>query len=185
MDNKNTKKTRTEKVFINYNIKCSRVRVILDNGQTMLMDIDDAITLAKSQDKDLVQISYDKNSKLAVCKIINYGKFKYEQTKKEKNIKRQAKINECETKTIQFSIMTDDNDKNRLISHAINFLKDRNKVKITIRFRNRHESQNIEYAKSVMNNILTNFTSIADVDSPPALSGREFSCILKPQNKGL
>lgn len=177
----NNKKNKVEKTFVNYNIRGTHVRVIFDNQPAKILSIDDAINLAESQNKDLVQISYDKTSRLAVCKIIDYGKFKYEQQKREKNAKRQARANEIDIKTVQFSIMTDDNDKQRLIKQALKFLDEKDKVKISIRFRNKRESQNVDYAKTVMKDILSNFEYIADLDSVPSVSGREFSCVLRPK----
>lgn len=79
--------------------------------------------------------------------------------------------------------MTDDNDKLRQISHAKEFLAEGEKVKLSIRFRNRRESAKLDYAKSVMKEILTHFDGIAALDSAPAVSGREMSCILRSVKK--
>ena len=172
------KSKREPLVFTNYNIRGYRVRVISDSG-TKTMERDEAISIAESQGLDLVQISFDKNERMPVCKIIDYGKFKYEQSKREKEAKKQARANVVDVKTVQFSITTDDGDKVRLINQAKEFLTAGDKVKLTIRFRNRRESANLDFAKGIMKNLLANFEGLAILDSNPSLSGREFACILR------
>lgn len=180
MENTNNKKSDNQRTYINYNIRGSHVRVVFDNKPAKVFQINDAINLAESQGLDLVQISYDKNDRLAVCKIIDYGKFKYEQSKREKRAKKQARENSVDVKTIQFSITTDDNDRKRLVSQAFKFLEDGDKVKLTIRFRNKRESANLDFAKNIMKTILTEFEEKSVLDSVPALSGRELACIIRP-----
>lgn len=179
--NNNDKKSKhNNPVYINYNIRGTHVRVIFNDQPAKIFQINDAIRLAESQGLDLVQISFDKNDHIAVCKIIDYGKFKYEQSKREKQAKKQARENLVDIKTVQFSITTDDNDRKRLISQAIKFLSEGDKVKLTIRFRNRRESANLDYAKNVMKGILTEFDGKSILDSAPTLSGRELACVLRP-----
>lgn len=148
------------------------------------MKTKDAIADAESQGLDLVQIAYDKQNHRAVCKIIDYGKFKYEQLKRAKDAKRQARANAVDIKQVQFSITTEDADKERLIAQAKDFLAEGDKVRLVIRFRNRRESQKLDYANAVMKDLLSNFDGVAVLDSSPAVSGRELSCMLRGQKKG-
>lgn len=173
---RNSKKAVT---YINYNIRGMQVRLVEDNGQRVV-STREAIAQAEDQGLDLVQISYDKNSHMAVCKILDYGKWKYEQSKREKTAKKLARANEIELKTIQFSVATDDADKLRLINQAKEFLAEKDKVKLSIRFRTRRESANLDFARSVMKGILVQFEGLAELDSVPQLSGKEFSCIIRP-----
>lgn|SRR5574344_1752715 len=173
------RQTRREPVtYANYNIRGFQVKIIGD-GKADIMSRDMAIALAQGNGLDLVQISYDKNARMPVCKIIDYGKFKYEQTKREKEIKKQARANAIELKTIQFSVTTDDGDKTRLIARAREFLNEGDNVKLTIRFRNKRESMNLDFAKNLMREILVNFEDIAILDAKPELNGRELACVLR------
>lgn len=172
------KNSKRELVFVNYNIRGHQVRIITDSGSKTISR-DAAISLAEKDGLDLVQISYDRNARMPVCKIIDYGKFKYEQSKREKEAKKQARANAVDVKTVQFSLTTDDGDKTRLIRQARDFISNGDKVKLTIRFRNRRESANMEFVKKVMREIIQSFEDIAMLDSNPALNGREFACVIR------
>jgi len=174
-----SKKNKKDAILVNYNIHCGKVRLI-DNGDVSVMRREDAQKTADERGLDLVQISFDAANHLAVCKILDYGKFKYEQSKKEKTAKKLARANAIEIKTVQFSITTDDADKNRLIEQAKEFLSKGDKVKLSIRFRSRREGQMVSFAKEVMKEILSNFNDVACLDSLPGVSGRELSCIIRP-----
>lgn len=176
---------RREVTYINYNIRSSKIRVVDEVTKTQkVMSTNDAISLAQSKGLDVVQIAYDKTLKMPICKILDYGKFKYMQSKKQKDAKKQARENAVELKTVQFSIATDDNDKIRLIKQAKEFLEEGDAVKIAIRFRNRRESQNMEYAKQVLKSIVVEFEGLASLSQPPSVEGRLFSCTLRPVKKG-
>ena len=173
------KKSKRDNTLVNYNIRCGKVRLIGDSTSAV-MRREEAQQMAEERGLDLVQISFDTVNHLAVCKILDYGKFKYEQSKKEKNAKKLARANAIEVKTVQFSITTDDADKDRLVEQAKDFLSKGDKVKLSIRFRSRREGQMIDFAKDVMKGILSRFDGIACLDSLPSVSGRELSCIIKP-----
>ena len=177
-------KPRPDKVLVNYNIRCAYVTVVGEPNCSRVMKASDAIAEAEARGLDLVQISFDKASHRGVCKIIDYGKFKYEQSKREKEAKKQSRANAAEVKTVQFSIMTDDADRDRQVEKAKKFIADGDVVKLTIRFRNRRESANLNYAKDIMKKLLSNFDGIAQLDSAPALSGRELSCMLRKAKNG-
>lgn len=94
-------------------------------------------------------------------------------------MKKMARANAIDTKTIQFSITTDDADRARLIQQAKDFLQKGDKVKLLIRFRNRREGQMTEYAKNIMKSILNEFSGIATLDGAPTASGKELSCTIR------
>lgn len=162
MENNSKKR---EVTYVNYNIRNPKVRVIDEvTKQQKVMDTHVAIALAQGKGLDLVEIAFDKANLMPICKIIDYGKWKYLQTKKQKDAKKTAKANAVDLKTVQFSIATDDNDKARLVSQAKEFLAEGDQVKIAIRFRNRRESQNMDFAKSVLRGIVTEFEGLAVLD---------------------
>lgn len=178
-----SRKPKREVTYVNYSIRGRTVRVIQDGCAPKVMKTDEAISTAQSNGLDLVQVAYDAANHIPVCKILDYGKFKYEQSKREKEAKKAARANAVEVKQVQFSITTDDNDKTRLIEQAKGFLEAGDKVKLTIRFRNRRESANLNFAKDVMKSLLALLDGYADLDSAPALSGRELSCLLRGRRK--
>lgn len=166
-------------VMTNYKIRNQYCRVIEDGKAPRIMKTSDAIAYAESLGLDLVEIGYDKVNACSNCKVLDYSKFMYEQKKREKIAKKKARANVAELKSLQFSITTDDGDKSRIISHAKEFLAAGNKVKLSIKFRNRREMANINMAKDLMKAILGNFDGLAVLDSSPSLSGRELACILR------
>lgn len=122
------------RIRINYFIKAPQVRVILADGTPGgIMDTKDALNLAQEQNLDLVEI----NPKVSppICKLINFGKYKYEEKKKQSESRKNQKIQEI--KEITFRPNTDENDLNHKTEQAKQFLNDGNKVKFTIRFRGR------------------------------------------------
>lgn len=166
-------------VMTNYKIRNQYCRVIEDGKAPRIMKTSEAIAYAESLGLDLVEIGYDKVNACSNCKVLDYSKFMYEQKKREKIAKKKARANVAELKTLQFSITTDDGDKSRIISHAKEFLAAGNKVKLSIKFRNRREMANINMAKDLMKAILGNFDGLAVLDSSPSLSGKELACILR------
>ena len=166
-------------VRTNYKIRNQYCRVIEDGKAQQIMKTSEAIAYAESLGLDLVEIGYDKANACSNCKVLDYSKFMYEQKKREKMAKKQARANAAELKSLQFSLTTDEGDKSRIISHAKEFLAIGDKVKLAIRFRNRREMANINMAKDLMKAILGNFDGLAVLDSSPSLSGKELACILR------
>ena len=183
MEKQNNKKSNSD--YINYNerIRSSKCRVIEEGSKPKLMNTTEAIEYAKSKDLDLVEIFYDKEQHCSVCKIIDYSKYVYEMKKREKNAKKQARANKVETKTIQISLTIDKADLDRMIKRGKEFLDKGNKLKLSLRFHNKREIENIEYAKNVMKNTLNEFNNLAVLDSNVTLSGRELACVLRPIKK--
>ena len=163
----------------NYDIRSSYCRII-ENGKALdIMKTLEAIAYAENLDQDLIEIGYDKANNCSNCKLGDYSKYMYELKKKEKNAKKMARANASDIKTIQLSLTIDVADKERMIEHAKEFLNDGDKVKLSLRFRNRRELESINLAKDLMKEVLNHFNGIAILDSNPVLSGREMSCILR------
>lgn len=153
-----------------------KVRVIGEEGNLGVLDIDKARSLAANEGLDLVEISPSANP--PVCKIVDYSKFKYEQKKKQKEIKQKAQ--KTVVKEIRFGPNTDDHDFNFKLKHAENFLKDGAKVKAyvhfvgrTIVFKERGELLLLKLAQSL--------EEIAKVDQLPKLEGKRMTIFLSPK----
>lgn len=166
-------------VRTNWNIKCAYCRIIEEGTAPRIIRTADAVEYAQSKGLDLVEIGFDKENHCVNAKVIDYGKFCYDQKRKEKAAKRAARENTPDLKSIQFSLTTDDADMTRQLNHAKEFLSRGDRVKIAIRFRNRRESANADLSKKLMSSILAEFNGIAVLDSKPSVNGREFSCILR------
>lgn len=184
MEKTNNKKSKSNN-YIKYNerIRSSKCRIIEEGSASKIMETIDAIEYAKSKDLDLIEISFDKEQYCSICKIADYSKYVYEMKKKEKNAKKQARANKVETKTIQISLTIDKADLDRMINRAKEFLADGNKIKFTLRFHNRREMSNMEYAKTVIGNALSELEGFAVPDSNLALTGKELACVLRPIKK--
>ena len=133
----------------------------------------DALKLAKEAELDLVKIA--PNAKPPVCKIINYGKFRYEQARKEKEAKKKQKI--VEIKEIRMTPNIEENDLNTKINAAKKFLEKGNKVKVTLRFRGR-EMAHMNAAKHILDDFADALSDIAAVEKPAKVEGRNMSLVL-------
>lgn len=175
----NQAKNRVSRTYTDYEIFQGKIRLIED-GRMSVMERDEAIAKAKSAGMNLVQVAYNKNDfPKAVCKILDYSKFKYDQKKQDKANKKAAREARGEEKEICFSIRIDDNDRRTKIEHIREFLGEKNsKVKITIRLR-RREMHLLEMAKNMMKGILDEFNGIAALDSKPVLGGNILACTLR------
>ena len=140
--------------------------------------IKDARNLASDRGKDLVEIA--PQAKPPVCKIIDYGKFRYEQQKKDKLQKKNQQVSVL--KEIRFHPNTDVHDFNFKTRHAINFLEEGNKVKATVVFKGR-EMAYIEQGEDLLNRFLEKVEDIAKVEVEPKMEGRNMSLIVVPASK--
>lgn len=163
---------------MNRRINSPQVRVVGENVEVGIYSIDEAIRMAEAQGLDLVEISPKADP--PVCKIIDYSKFKYEQKKKQKEMK--AKAHKTVMKEIRFGPNTDEHDFNFKLKHAINFLKDGAKVKAyvhfygrTIVFKERGEILLLKFAQQL--------EEYGKVDQLPKLEGKRMIVILSPKAK--
>ena len=175
----NNKTDNRNKVFTDYNIFPGKVRLVMEDGKAIEIDRDAAIDMAKCAGTNLVQIAYNKNSfPKVVCKIIDYGKYLYEQQKKEKQQKKIERANRDNMKEISFSIRIDENDRNIKIKHAREFLKDGDNVKIIVRLA-RREMNMLGMAKDLMYNVCSELEYISELDVNPSFNSGVMSCVLK------
>lgn len=157
-----------KELLINEDIKDKEVRVINSNGEQMgIMSINDALNLAYENNLDLAKIAPGANP--PVCKIMDYGKYRFEQTKKEKEAKKNQKV--IELKEVRLSLNIDVGDINTKVNQATKFFKDGAKVKVSIRFRGR-EMAHPELGVEVMEKFADRLSDIAVVEKPAKLEGR-------------
>lgn len=161
---------------INHDILAAHVRLVDANGEMVgVLSKQDAIKRAQEAGLDLVEVS--PNAEPPVCKILDYGKFKYEQQKKKAEAKKNQKV--IEVKEIQLRPMIDEHDLSVKCKAVERFLGEGNKVKVTMRFRGRELSHQ-EIGIALLERVRTQFESIAKVDHAPKLEGRQMIMILAP-----
>jgi len=160
--------------FINDQIRDREVRVIGADGEQLgVMPSSEALRLAEEAELDLVKIA--PNATPPVCKIVDYGKFRYEQIRKEKDAKKKQKI--VEIKEIRISPNIDKNDLNTKMSAARKFLAKGNRVKVTLRFRGR-EMAHMQDSKYILDDFATALSDVAVVDKAPKVEGRTMTITL-------
>ena len=148
-----------------------------DGSQLGIMTSSDALALAEEKDLDLVKIA--PNAVPPVCKIMDYGKFRFEQLKKEKEAKKNQKV--VEIKEIRMSPGIDTNDLNVKMRNAMKFLKEGNRVKVTVRFRGR-EMAHTDIGEQLLIRFGEGCAEVANVDKKPKLDGRFMTLFLSPKN---
>ena len=160
--------------MINEQIRDREVRVIGEDGaQLGIMSSREAMRLAEEAGVDLVKIA--PTAKPPVCKIVDYGKFKYEQTRKEKEAKKKQKT--VETKEIRLSPNIDTNDLNTKVNQTKKFLQKGNKIKVSLRFRGR-EMAHKDVGREILNSFYEQLKDIAVVDKPAKMEGRSMVMFL-------
>ena len=160
--------------FINEQIRDKEVRVIGEDGEQLgIMSSRDAMKLAEEAGVDLVKIA--PTAKPPVCRIVDYGKFRYEQTRKEKDAKKKQKV--MEVKEIRLSPNIDTNDLNTKTNAARKFLSKGDKVKVTLRFRGR-EMAHMASSKHILDDFAEVLADIAVIDKAPKVEGRSMTMFL-------
>ena len=163
-----------KKMPINDEITAAEVRLIgKDGSQLGIVSSDDALKLAYSEDLDLVMIA--PQAVPPVCKVMDYSKYVYEQNKREKEARKNQKV--VEIKEIRLSLNIDTHDFETKGGHAIKFLKDGNRVKVSIRFRGR-EMGHPELGLDIMNRFADYCEEFATVEKPAKLEGRNMLMFL-------
>ena len=161
-------------LFINEQIRDKEVRVIGEDGEQLgIMSSKEALRLAEEAGVDLVKIA--PTAKPPVCKIVDYGKFKYEQTRKEKEAKKKQKT--VEIKELRLSPNIDTNDLNTKINAARKFISKGDRVKVTLRFRGR-EMAHMNKSKHILDDFAQALSDIAVVDKAPKVEGRSMTMFL-------
>jgi translation initiation factor IF-3 len=160
--------------MINGQIRDKEVRVIAENGDQLgVMPVKEAMKLAQEAELDLVKIA--PKAQPPVCKIIDYGKYRYELARKEKEAKKKQKT--VEVKEVRISPNIDTNDLNTKVNNAKKFIAKGNKVKVTLRFRGR-EMAHMQQSKHILDDFAEMLADVAVVEKPAKLEGRSMSMVL-------
>ena len=160
--------------MINGQIRDKEVRVIAENGDQLgVMPVKEAMKLAQEAELDLVKIA--PKAQPPVCKIIDYGKYRYELARKEKEAKKKQKT--VEVKEVRISPNIDTNDLNTKVNNAKKFIAKGNKVKVTLRFRGR-EMAHMQQSKHILDDFAEMLAEVAVVEKPSKLEGRSLSMVL-------
>jgi translation initiation factor IF-3 len=164
----------------NGKIRAREVRVLDDNKEQLgIMPLSEALRLANAKGLDLIEIAATANP--PVCRIVDYGKFRYEESKKEKESKNRRPANRM--KELQLSAVIDHNDFRVKLAHAIEFLCDDIKVRIKLRFKGRQKAHK-EFGYEVMNRFVREAAAYGHADSPPKMLGdRDLNVLLTPLHR--
>ena len=166
--------TIISELMINEQIRDKEIRLIGENGQQLgVMSPREAMAMAEEAGLDLVKVAPTANP--PVCKIVDYGKYKYEQLRKEKEAKKKQRI--IEIKEIRLTPNIDTNDLNTKVNAARKFLSKGDKVKITMRFRGR-EMAHMNSSKHILDDFAQSLSDVATVEKEPKVEGRSMTMFL-------
>ncbi len=168
----------TKEQLINEEIREKEIRVISKDGEQLgIMSSADALGMAAEADLDLVMIS--PTAKPPVCRIMDYGKYRFEQTKREKEARKNQK--QAEVKEIRMSLNIDTNDLNIRVKNAVKFLQNGDKVKVTIRFRRMREMSHMNLCEELMKKFLDSVSEYGSSDKPAKLEGKNYAVVISPK----
>ena len=161
-------------LLINEQIRDKEIRLIGENGEQLgIMSAKEAFKIAKEAELDLVKIA--PTAKPPVCKIIDYGKYRYELARKEKEAKKKQKI--VEVKEVRLSPNIETNDLNTKANMARKFISKGDKVKVTLRFRGR-EMAHMQSSKHILDDFAEMLSDIAVIEKPAKLEGKSIMIVL-------
>ena len=168
----------SKELLINEEIRAKEVRVISGEGEQLgIMSLSAALDAANARNLDLVEISPNANP--PVCKIMDYGKYKFDLAKKEKEAKKKQKV--ISVKEIRFSPSIDTNDLNTKVNQASKFLKSGDKVKVSVRFRGRELSY-MDNGVTLLNQFASKLEEFSTIEKAPLKEGRSMVMFLAPKN---
>ncbi len=168
-----------KRLRINERIRISPVRLIDHNDEQVgVVETNEALNMARDAGLDLVEVA--PNSRPPVCRIMDYGKWKYQQRKKEQKAKSHSK--QAELKEIRFRPKTDDNDRRIKVEKSRAFMADGHKVQFTMIFRGR-EMAHRNIGLDIFKKLAAEFEDLAKVEVPPRIMGRRMTMLLAPLGK--
>ncbi len=150
----------------------------VDGAQIGIVRTSEALNMAAEADVDLVEVA--PNAQPPVCRLMDYGKFRYQEQKKAQEAKAKQKV--IQVKEVKFRPATDENDFQTKLRSVTRFLNDGDKAKITLRFRGR-EMAHQQFGMELMDRIRTELEEIAQVEHKPKLEGRQMIMVLAPKKK--
>jgi len=167
-----------EQHLVNEAIRAQEVRLIGPNGNQLgIKPLKEALRMAQELDLDLVNVA--PHAKPPVCRILDYGKFRYEQSKKEKEARKKQKV--IQVKEIRLSPAIEENDVKTKLKSVRKFLQKGDKVKLTIRFRGR-EITHKELGKQILERMANEVNDCSEIERQPKLEGKQMIMILSPKH---
>ena len=167
----------TQELLINEEIRDKEIRLIGSEGEQLgIVSSQQALDIAAEKNLDLVKIA--PNAVPPVCKIMDYGKYRFELTKKEKEQRKNQKV--VDTKEVRLTPNIDDHDFYTKVNNAKKFLKSGNKVKVTVRFRGR-EVTHSSLGENILNRFGAETQDVGTVDKQPKMEGRNMSMFISPK----
>lgn len=164
---------------INENIRVREVRLLDENGeQKGVVSIQEALTLAKERGYDLIEVAPQANP--PVCKLLDYGKYLFDQEKKQKESKKKQKL--IKIKEVRMQPLIEVHDLQFKTKHVKEFLDEGNKVKVTVRFRGR-QLAHTDLGRATLDKMLELLDGEYMLDKPPMMEGRYMSMLLNPKGK--
>ena len=165
--------------LVNEEIRDREVRLIGEDGEQLgIMSAAAALNIAIEKDLDLVKIAPGSNP--PVCKIMDYGKYRFEQSKREREIRKNQKV--ITIKEVRLSATIEDHDVDVKFKNAVKFLKEGNKVKVTIRFRGRQITHS-EIGREVMKQFAERIKEYGNVERAPLIEGRNMTMLIAPREQ--
>jgi translation initiation factor IF-3 len=162
---------------VNERIRISPIRVVDEDGEMLgVMDTERARALARERGLDLVEVAA--NTRPPVCRIMDFGKYKYEQSKKDR--KARSKQHQQQLKEVKLRPKIEKHDLEVKVRHAHRFLSERHKVKLTMNFRGR-EVTHSEIGREILFRVAAELDDVATVESPPRMEGRFMIMLLSPK----
>jgi translation initiation factor IF-3 len=159
-------------------IRVREVRLISPEGEQLgILPIEEALALAHERDLDLVEVA--PNERPPVCRVMDYGKYKYQQAKRSQEAKKRQKV--IQVKEIKMRPKTEEHDYHFKMRHAHRFLEEGNKVKVSLLFRGR-EMDHVELGQRLLDRIITDCKDVSSVEQHPRLEGQTLSLILAPKS---
>jgi translation initiation factor IF-3 len=162
---------------VNEQIRIPQLRVVDEEGEQLgILDRNEALDIARERGLDLVEVA--PNARPPVCRIMDYGKFKYEESKKAKRAKQ--KQHQQRVKTVKFRPKTEEHDYAFKKKHIVEFLEEGSKVKVVVMFRGR-EMAYVQLGQRIVERLLEDLQDVAMLDDDPKLEGRNLTLMVSPR----
>ena len=159
-------------------IRVREVRVISPEGEQLgILPIEEALALARERDLDLVEVA--PNERPPVCRIMDFGKYKYQQAKRSQEAKKRQKV--IQTKEVKMRPKTEEHDYQFKMRHARRFLEEGDKVKVTVLFRGR-EMDHIDLGQRLVDRMIMDCKDVSAIEQSPRMEGQTLSLVLMPKN---
>ncbi|NLL17538.1 MAG: translation initiation factor IF-3 [Clostridia bacterium] len=164
---------------VNEEIRAREVRLVGSDGEQLgIMPVREALKVAGEHNMDLVEVA--PNAKPPVCRIMDYGKYKFEQSKREREARKKQKV--INIKEVKFRLGIEEHDFQVKARNAIRFLQAGDKVKVTVMFRGREISHS-DLGRNICQKLANQLQDIASVEKPPNVEGRNMTMILVPKQE--